>query len=224
MNERPPWQPYWYEFCKGQVRLAALLAFRARYSGLQNVPLEGPVLMVSNHQSHLDPPLIGCGPPRQMHFLARQTLFRFGPFAKLIESVNAVPIDREGGGLAGIKATLRLLKRGAMVLVFPEGTRTRDGQIQRFLPGFTTLATRSGAAILPAAIEGAFQAWPRWQRFPRPRPVHVHYGVPLAPQDYKGLPDRDLLAEVERRVHDCHGMLRQHPVFQTSHGALSELG
>ncbi|HOU36076.1 MAG TPA: lysophospholipid acyltransferase family protein, partial [Candidatus Omnitrophota bacterium] len=82
--------------------------------------------MVSNHQSHLDPPLVGCGCRRQMNFLARNTLFRSPLFAKLISSVNAIPIDREGGGLAGLKETLRRLKRGEMVLVFPEGTRTPD--------------------------------------------------------------------------------------------------
>ena len=203
----------WYEVCRTPVCLFALLAYRARYSGIHNIPMEGPALMVSNHQSHLDPPLVGCGCPRQMNFLARDTLFRFAPFGKLIRSVNAIPIDREGGGLAGIKETLRRLKRGEMVLVFPEGTRTRDGEIQRFRPGFTTLAVRSKAAILPAAIEGAFDAWPRWQKFPRPGVVHVHYGHPILPSQFHGLEESELLAEVERRVRECQFLLRQHPTL-----------
>ena len=119
------------------------------------------MLVVSNHQSHLDPPLVGVACPRRLNCLARETLFHFAPFRWLINSLDAIPIDREGLGLAGIKESLRRLKRGEMVTIFPEGTRTGDGEIGPFLPGFTALAVRGKAAILPVAIEGAFVAWPR---------------------------------------------------------------
>ena len=156
----------WYDFLNRALQLLAVAVYRVRYSGRQNIPAYGGVLVVSNHQSHFDPPLVGIGCPRPMNYLARDTLFRFAPFRWLIGSVDAIPIDREGIGLGGIKESLRRLKRGEMVLIFPEGTRTRDGQIAPFRPGFTALAVRSGAAILPVAVEGAFQVWPRWRSFP----------------------------------------------------------
>ena len=104
-----------------------------------------------------------------MNYLARETLFRFAPLGWLIHSLDAIPIDRDGLGLNGIKESLRRLKRGEMVLIFPEGTRTRDGEMAPFRPGFTVLAARSKAWILPVAIEGAFDAWPRSRKLPRPR-------------------------------------------------------
>ena len=187
----------WYELIKRSLQLVAVPVYHVRHSGRDNIPREGGVLMVSNHQSHLDPPLVGIGCPRPMNYLARETLFRFGPFGRLIYSVGAIPLDRDGVGLSGIKESLKRLKRGEMLLIFPEGTRTRDGEIARFRPGFTTLAVRSGAAILPVAIEGAFQAWPRRRRFPGPGRIRVHFGPPIVPAEFAGRDDRELLAEVE---------------------------
>ena len=117
----------WYEFCKTLVRIGLTVVYRVRYSGRENIPSQGPVLVVSNHLSYLDPPLVGAGVPRQMNFLARKTLFRFGPFGWLIHSVNAIPLDTQGTAFGGIKETLRRLKWGEMVVVFPEGGRSWDG-------------------------------------------------------------------------------------------------
>ena len=186
-----------------------MAVYRVRYSGRQNIPAHGGVLVVSNHQSHFDPPLVGIGCPRPMNYLARDTLFRFAPFRWLIGSVDAIPIDRDGMGLGGIKESLRRLKRGEMVLIFPEGTRTRDGQIAPFRPGFTALAVRSGAAILPVAVEGAFQVWPRWRKFPGPGPIRIHFGKPILPAEFAGRDERELLADVERRVRQCHARLKE---------------
>ena len=156
----------WYQFLRHCLQIGGVLAYGVRYYGRENIPTHGGVLVVCNHQSHFDPPLVGMGVNRRMNYLARDTLFTFPPFRWLIHSVDAIPIDREGVGLSGVKESLRRLKRGEMVVVFPEGTRTRDGEIGRFRPGFTALASRSGAAILPVAVEGAFAAWPRARSFP----------------------------------------------------------
>jgi 1-acyl-sn-glycerol-3-phosphate acyltransferase len=190
------------------LQIVAVLGYRVRYSGLHNIPKSGGVLVVSNHQSHFDPPLVGIGCPRQMNYLARETLFAFGPFGWLLHSVGAIPIDRDGLGLGGIKAALKCLKHGEMVLIFPEGTRSRDGEISKFRPGFTTLAVRAKASILPVAVEGAFAAWPRWQKLPRLGRIRVRFGKPLSPADFEGMDDRDLVAEVERRVRQCQAEIR----------------
>ncbi|MGD0384390.1 MAG: lysophospholipid acyltransferase family protein [Thermoguttaceae bacterium] len=200
----------WYNFLRMIVQITGVLVFQVRHTGQKNIPSQGGVLVVPNHQSHLDPPLVGMGCRRHMNYLARESLFVFAPFAWLIRSINAIPIDREGFGIAGIKESLRHLKRGEMVLIFPEGTRTPDGEIKQFRPGFTSLAVRSHAAILPVAIAGAFQCWPKSRTFPRPGKIRVHYGQPVLPQEYEGLNEQELISLVEKRVRQCHALvLRQ---------------
>ena len=203
----------WYEAFKRLLQLIGVLFCRLRHWGIDNIPAEGGVLVVSNHESFLDPVLVGTGVRRGMTYLARSTLFRFPVFGPFIRSIDAIPIDREGMGLAGIKESLRRLKRGGMVVVFPEGTRTVDGETRPFRAGFTALAVRSKAAILPVAIEGAFQAWPRRQKLPCRSTIHVRYGRPILPEEARQLDDEELLAEVERRVRQCREQLRQHSAF-----------
>jgi 1-acyl-sn-glycerol-3-phosphate acyltransferase len=213
MSQRPLRSRAWYTFLHRITQLTAVLAYGIRYTGIRNIPQRGGVLVVSNHQSHFDPPLVGMGCHRRMNYLARSSLFTFGPFKWLIDSLDAIPIEREGIGLGGIKESLRRLKRGEIVVMFPEGTRTRDGNVGTFKPGFTTLARRSGAAILPVGIEGAFAIWPRWHKLPRLGPIHVHYGEPITPEEIAKLNEEDLLVEVHRRVRECHALLRKHPCF-----------
>jgi 1-acyl-sn-glycerol-3-phosphate acyltransferase len=132
--------------------------------------------------------------------------------------LRAISIDREGMGLGGIKESLRWLKRGDMVAIFPEGRRSDDGEIAPFRPGFTALAVRAKTAILPVAIEGAFAAWPRGRKVPRLGTIHVCYGVPMLPAEFVGMDERTLLAEVERRVRACHAELRRHAAFRQGPG------
>jgi 1-acyl-sn-glycerol-3-phosphate acyltransferase len=157
-----------------------------------------------------------------MNYLARESLFRFAPFRWLIRSLDAIPIDRDGLGLTGIKESLRRLKRGEMVLIFPEGTRTSNGEIGQFRPGFTVLAARSNAWILPVAIEGAYAAWPKSQKLPGLGTIHVHFGEPIPPEQVAAQDERDLIAEVERRVRECHAHLCRHPSRSERRPPLSE--
>ncbi len=213
MSQRSLPSRAWYAVLQRITQLVAVLGYRVRCSGIHNLPAAGGVLVVSNHQSHFDPPLVGLASHRRMNYLARSSLFGFPPFRWLINSLDAIPIEREGIGLGGIKESLRRLKRGEIVVMFPEGTRTPDGEIGPFHAGFTTLAVRSGAHILPVAIEGAHDAWPKRSRFPRRGTIHVHYGAPLAPAEIARLSDEDLQAEVRRRVAECLAVLRRHPQF-----------
>jgi 1-acyl-sn-glycerol-3-phosphate acyltransferase len=221
MSQRSFLSRAWYAALQRLTQLVAVLAFRVRCSGIHNLPAEGGVLVVANHQSHLDPPLVGLASHRRMNYLARSSLFAFPPFRWLIHSLDAIPIEREGIGMGGIKESLRRLKRGEIVVMFPEGTRTRDGEIGTFHAGFATLAVRSKAAILPVAIDGAFHAWPRRFKFPRLGNIRVHYGAPLLPADIAKLSDEELQAEVNRRVRECLAIVRRHPQFahQREHGA-----
>jgi 1-acyl-sn-glycerol-3-phosphate acyltransferase len=148
-----------------------------------------------------------------MSYLARLTLFRFSPFGWLLQSVGGIPIDRDGSALAGIRATLEALQRGEMVLVFPEGTRTRDGNLGVFKPGLSLVARRAKVPIIPAAIEGAYHAWPRAAAVPRAGTVHVHYGRPLAPQQIASCSEEELAVLVEHRVRECLALLRSRPEF-----------
>src|SRR6185369_4154181 len=153
------------------------------------VPLTGPVLLVSNHQSNLDPVLVGVACPRQLKYLARQGLFFF-PFNLWIRSLGAVPIDRERGALGGIRTTLDLLKKQNAVVVFPEGSRTPDGKMHALLPGFCLLARRSGATIVPVALDGAFDALPRGRVLARPARISLAFEQPITRQQYDGLNDQ----------------------------------
>ncbi len=204
----------WYGLGKRVLRLAAALVYHARYSGQENVPSDGPLIVVSNHQSHLDPPMVGCGCPRRLNFFARKSLFDSPAFGWILSSFDSIPVDRETSPLSGLRETLRRLKRGEAVLMFPEGARCSDGRIGPFRSGFALLATRSQATVLPAAIEGAFRAWPRFNRFPRPGIVHVHYGMPIPAKQVASMTEEELMAETASRIRQCHALLRSRPVFR----------
>jgi 1-acyl-sn-glycerol-3-phosphate acyltransferase len=123
---------------------------------------------------------------------------------QLIESLDAIPIDRDGTGLGGLKETLRRLKRGEMVLIFPEGRRTSDGSVAPLKPGFCALARRANVPLVPLAIEGAFDAWPRSHKLPRPSRIRIEFAAPIWPAEIAQLDDLQLVAEIERRIRDCH--------------------
>ncbi|MEX0642927.1 MAG: lysophospholipid acyltransferase family protein [Pirellulales bacterium] len=190
---------FWYGVLWCPCWAIAKLAFRFHTTGREHVPATGPVLLVSNHQSHLDPVLIGVACPRKVRPLARHTLF-FWPLGWLIGSLGAVPIDRERGGLGGIKTMLKLLQAGEAVLVFPEGTRTKDGHLQPLLPGFCALARRSGATVVPVTINGAYSAMPRGSRFPRPKPITLTFCPAIAGSDYAELSDAQFAELTELRI------------------------
>lgn len=202
-TSRSRWNKLWYETVRFVLWIIGLVYFRVRCRGTENVPNSGGALLLANHQSHLDPPLIGMMIPPQINYLARETLFKNRFFGAFIRSIGSIPIDRDGMGIGGIKATLRCLKRGEMVLMFPEGTRSPDGNMQPLKPGFAALAKRGGVPLVPIGIDGAFQAFPRGKKFPRPGRVRIVIGPPIETATAQQLDDDALVALVEERLREC---------------------
>jgi 1-acyl-sn-glycerol-3-phosphate acyltransferase len=191
------------------ARCVGVWLFGLRVQGREHWPPAGGGLICSNHQSHFDPPLVGMTCDRRMNYLARDTLFKVPVLKQVIHFLDAIPIDREGGGLAGLKETLKRLKAGELVLIFPEGTRTHDGEVAPLKPGFIAVARRSRVPLIPVAIDGAFQAWPRSAKLPRLSRLAVVIGDPLSAQEVSELADEDLLAELEQRILNCHSRARE---------------
>jgi 1-acyl-sn-glycerol-3-phosphate acyltransferase len=161
------------------VRFVFATYFRWRVFDPERVPTEGPVILAANHASFIDPPLVGAPLHRVVNFLARDTLFRFPGIGRLLRSWNCVPLDRESGGPGGLKGVLDRLRAGGIVLLFPEGTRTADGQLQPARSGIGLVVIKSTAPVVPVRVFGTFEAYARHHRFPRPHQITLKYGKPL---------------------------------------------
>src|SRR5262245_12581875 len=160
-------------------RVVFAVYFRWRVYHPERVPLEGPVILAANHASFIDPPLVGAGLKRAINYLARESLFRFPVVGTILRAVNSVPVDRDGGGAAGLKAILGRLLAGGGIILFPEGTRTRDGRLQPARSGIGLTVIKSDAAVVPVRVFGTFEAFGRHLKFPRPYPIVVKYGQPI---------------------------------------------
>lgn len=160
-------------------RLLYKFYFRWRVFNPERVPLSGPVILAANHASYIDPPLVGAGLTRDINYLARESLFRFPGLGALLRSWNSVPVDRDGGGATGLKVILDRLLAGGAIILFPEGTRSRDGQIQKARSGIGLTVIKSEAPVIPVRVFGTFEAFNRTMKVPRPRRIAVKYGEPL---------------------------------------------
>lgn len=153
--------------------------FHWRVFNPERVPLTGPVILASNHASYLDPPLVGSGVKRGINYLARDSLFRFPGVGWLLRKWNSVPVDREGGGAAGLKAILDRLLAGGAIILFPEGTRCKDGNLQPARSGIGLTVIKSTAAVVPCRVFGTYEAYGRHIKIPRPHGIAVKYGQPM---------------------------------------------
>jgi len=205
-------QRAWYAVLQQVARVLFVVVFGIRVFGRRHLPRHGGVLVVSNHQSYLDPVLAAVGMPRPYHPMARESLFGFGPFAWLIRSLYAFPVRRSSADMRAIREALRRLRKGAVVLVFPEGTRTRDGSIGPLQAGPAVLAARAGVPILPMVIDGAFEAWPRTSPLPRPHRIWVACGRPISADEVaRGDPEavmaavRDEMVRLQARLRGLGG-------------------
>lgn len=159
----------------------AFLGYRA--TGQNNIPQAGGGILASNHQSYLDPVLVGIGLSRPVYFLAKQELFTANRlFGLLISLTNAVPLNRDATSTDIMRKAIGLLKEGKLIVVFPEGTRTSDGNVAPFKGGVTFLAQKSNTPIIPTNVWGAYQVWSRHSKLPNHlSPVKITYTKPVYP-------------------------------------------
>jgi 1-acyl-sn-glycerol-3-phosphate acyltransferase len=189
------WSVYW------TARLIGKVFFRLRILHRERMINDGPAIIASNHQSYLDPPLIGNAADRPIYFLARNTLLDVPVLGWLLPKLNVIPVDQEGSDRSALKALIRLLKSGNGVLVFPEGARTMDGNLQPALPGMGLVIAKTMAPVVPMRIFGAHEALPRGGGGLHFHPITIVVGEPIyftaADLEPAG---KDLYARLSNRV------------------------
>ncbi len=209
-----PVEIFFHNLFKLMLRIWALLFYRMRCHHVERYPKSGGGLICSNHQSNLDPMLVGVTCRRNVYYLAKKSIFKKQPLKLMQNTLHCIAIDR-GRGISGIKNTIKKLKQGKLVLVFPEGSRSKTGKMQTIKGGFLTLARKTKSPLIPAGIEGAHAAYPPGSSFPRLGHVHVAVGEPITYDEYQDLNDEQLVELLEERMRACvkeAGEKREHHI------------
>lgn len=189
-----------YRILKASVAGLARLLFRLEVRGTEHIPRSGPTLIVANHSSMLDPPIVGAAAPRPLHFLAKGELFSIPLFGRLIFAVHARPIRREGSDPGALRTALRVLEAGHALLIFPEGTRGEEGTLREGRPGAGMLALLSRAPVVPAYVEGTGKVLPRGRWVPRWGKIRVSFGPPLFPARQEARTQKEQYHEATRQM------------------------
>jgi len=199
----------WYFVVYHLTRLVGKLLFHFRVIHPERIIQEGPVILAMNHQSYLDPPLGGIACRRAIYFLTRKTLLDLPVLGWLLPKLNVIPVDQEGGDRSALKALIRILRDDHCVLVFPEGSRTLDGNLQPPQPGLGLVIAKTLAPVVPMRIFGAHEALPRGSRRLRLHPITIVVGEPLrfAEADLQGS-NRDVYPRLSQIVMDAIAALR----------------
>lgn len=169
---------FYYRIGYWLCTLAGKVAFNHKVYGRENLIEEGPAILASNHQSYLDPPMIGICCRRGIYYLARDTLFKIKVAGWIISKLNTVPVDRQRGDISAMKAIIRLLQQGRRVIIFPEGTRSVDGRLQPARAGLGMVIARTLAPVVPIRIFGSHEALPKTGGL-KFRPITVVVGKPI---------------------------------------------
>jgi 1-acyl-sn-glycerol-3-phosphate acyltransferase len=212
---RTAFQILFYRFWYWVLLLLFTFIYRARFYNTGAVPDVGGLLVISNHQSHLDPPLVGVAIRRRnMAAIARAGLFKVPVLGFWLRAVGCIAIKEDAGDAGALRAAIEQLKAGRLVVIFPEGSRSPDGAVHEFKRGVWLMMMRSGVPVLPAAVEGCFDAMPRGKTWPRVfgERVAVAFGTPISHAELKALGADAGLARLEREVEmlrmDLRGKLR----------------
>ena len=160
------------------VRLVATVLFRLKVSGQHHIPKMGGVLIAANHASYLDIPILGCGMFRKASYIGRLDLFS-GPAGWLMRYLGWIPIRRERVDRKGFEEAIRRVKAGQVVIIYPEGGRAENGRPQPGKPGVGMIVEATGCPVIPAFLEGTYDALPPGAKWIRLRPIRVTYGAPM---------------------------------------------
>lgn len=227
----PLGQVLFYRICRRVAAAYVRICYRLRVVGAEHVPAAGEaasrgLLLVSNHQSHLDPPLLGVALGRRnMASLARTGLFGNAALRWLLRALGSIAIKQNESDTAAIRAAIGELKKGRIVLIFPEGSRSPDGSVHPFKRGTWLLLNKAGCDVLPAAVEGAFDAWPRTRPLPHfwGHRCMVAFGEPIPFDRLKELGADEALAHLGSVVDQMRLDLRRR-LRESSRGRLPRRG
>jgi len=187
------------------ARFLTTLLFDLKVYGRRHVPTWGGVLIVSNHQGNLDPVLLAVRMDRPLNYIAKAELFK-NPFsAWMLRAVNAFPVRQGAGDVGAVRETIQRLREGHLLNIYPEGSRTPDGEIAQLQRGVALIIRRSGARIIPAVIVGSYEAWPIHRRLFRPWRIHVEYGPAM---NLGGLEADEMISEIDRTLRMMFADLR----------------
>jgi cytidylate kinase len=181
--------PVWYRMTCAVFGMCLTVCNRYKIFGIKNVPRTGGVIIASNHASYLDPPAVGAASrkKRMTHFMARDTLFRKKLMGAFLHKVGVIPLDRERGDVKAMKTAIQLLRDGASVALFPEGTRSPDGTLQPAKPGIGFLVAKGNAPVVPVYVHGSYEAWSKHSGGLKRRPVTVIFGQLITQEEIRGL-------------------------------------
>ena len=198
-----------YRIGRRTFREMAHALYDFRVINEERLHFPGGALVAANHASFFDPPMIGQAFDEALHFFARKTLFSNPIAGGILRSWQAIPIDRDRPDTASLKATIRILRNGGKVLIFPEGTRTRDGKLQPAEAGPGLFIAKADVPVLPIRIFGTFEAYPRSVIFPRPASVTMVVGERYVPDldSRKHLSSRDLYQSLADELMERIGAL-----------------
>jgi 1-acyl-sn-glycerol-3-phosphate acyltransferase len=197
---------YW--FFKNLAKLLAKIFFRFRVIHPERLPQTGGLILAANHQSYFDPPLVGICSRRAVHYLARKTLMDWPFFGPLFPDMNVIPVDRDGNDMSALKTVIRKIKDGEGVVLFPEGTRSRDGNLQPGQAGVGLVIAKTLAPVVPVRIFGSYEAFPRGSKGVKLHPIRVVVGEPIhfTKEDVANA-DRDTYRRLSQRVMDAIAQL-----------------
>jgi 1-acyl-sn-glycerol-3-phosphate acyltransferase len=203
---RPPREPIPFKFAQTLCRVFTSLYFDLKVWGIEHVPRTGGVLLVSNHQSFLDPILLGVRLPRSLSYMAKSELFEVNPvFTWLIRSLGAFPVRQTGSAAGAIKESVERLQEGHALNIFPEGARTETGEIGPIEKGVVLVIRRAKVPVVPVAIHGSFEAWPKGAKRSHAHPIRMAYGPAMDLADLK--PD-EIVARIDRTLREMYDGLR----------------
>lgn len=197
---------FWYLLGYSLSKGIAKTFFNYRVIGAENILETGPCIVAANHCSFMDPPLVGVAFHRGIHYLARKSLLDWPVLGPILPELNVIPVDQKNADRSALMGIIRVVRDGGAALIFPEGSRSSNGQLQPAQPGVGMIVAKTGAPVLPVRVCGSYEAFPRNRKLPRLTSITVKIGRRLnfSDADYK---DRQDYLRCSQRIMNAIGAL-----------------